>query len=340
MIKKHGLIVCIIGLGLSLTSCYSDIHFEDLMPEPVPVINAIASTDTVVLASVSRTYTETDNVHDLYVKDADVILNVNDGELREKMTMVEFDTVSNTRFPIHVVAYRSDYRPKAGDRLEITAATPYGIAKASDHVPEPVSIQGVETSFNYKVVPGITIVGNTIVSYYNKVCDVTYHVKFHDPAGVKNYYFVNVVSADADYYGFSHYIDYVDPLFSMQNQDITDIGNEGLRNGWGWTFSDETIDGLDYSLALRDSDYPVNDSEENSQYDVRVLIKLYSISEDYYKYLRSVLKDEEREESAIGDIGILEPVVIYSNVEGGTGIFGAYSVDEAFVEFKIEDNED
>ena len=45
---RHIVIASIAGLGLSVTSCYSDIHFEDLMPEPMPVINAVASTDTVV----------------------------------------------------------------------------------------------------------------------------------------------------------------------------------------------------------------------------------------------------------------------------------------------------
>ena len=339
---RHIVIASIAGLGLSVTSCYSDIHFEDLMPEPMPVINAVASTDTVVLASISRTYSEVEDVHDLYVKDADVELNVNGGEIIEKMTAVEFDTVTNTMEPIHVVAYKSNYMPKVGDHLEVTAVTPYGIAKASDNVPEPVKMEGVETSYNYKIVPGITFEGNTIVSYYNKECDVTFHVRFHDPVGEENYYFVNVVSADDGYYGDAYYIDYVDQVFSMQNQDITDIGSDGIRNEWGWTFSDETIDGLDYSLALRASGFPVNDDENPDRYNsnYKVVIRLYSVSEGYYKYLRSVLKDEQREESSVGDIGILEPVTIFSNVDGGTGIFGAYSMEETLVEFKIENNED
>ena len=335
---RHIVIASIAGLGLSVTSCYSDIHFEDLMPEPMPVINAVASTDTVVLASISRTYDEAEEVHDLYVKDADVELNVNNGEFIEKMSAVEFDTVSNTRVPIHVIAYKSSYRPKVGDRLEITATTPYGVAKASDRVPEPVLIQGVETSFNYKVVPGITFEGNTIVSYYDKECDVTFHVRFHDPAGEKNYYLVNVVSADEGFYGYSYYIDYVDQVFSMQNQDITDIGSDGIRNEWGWTFSDETIDGLDYSLELRASGFSVKENQRKYKAVIR-LTQRSTVSEDYYKYLRSVLRDEQRENSSVGDIGILEPVRIFSNVDGGTGIFGAYSMEETLVDFKIENDE-
>ena len=39
-------------IALLLQSCYSDIEFENLMPEPVPVINAVATPDTVVMASI------------------------------------------------------------------------------------------------------------------------------------------------------------------------------------------------------------------------------------------------------------------------------------------------
>ena len=83
-------------IALLLQSCYSDIEFKGLIPEPVPVINAVATPDTVVMASISRSYSYEENLGDLYVKDADVELNVNNGEFIEKMSAVEFDTVSNT----------------------------------------------------------------------------------------------------------------------------------------------------------------------------------------------------------------------------------------------------
>ena len=60
-----------------LTSCYSEIDFGELMPEPRPGVNAIASPDTVVIASISRTYSLDENVDDLFIKNADVQLTVN-----------------------------------------------------------------------------------------------------------------------------------------------------------------------------------------------------------------------------------------------------------------------
>lgn len=169
---------------------------------------------------------------------------------------------------------------------------------------------------------------------YSNVYDVTYHVKFSDPAGVPNYYLVNVQSK----YGASSsgvYVDYIDPVFEMQNQDITEIGSENsMRNGWGWTFSDEAIDGQDYSLALKETGV-ILDRNSTDPWQRQRSVRLYSLSESYYKYLRSVLKSNQREESSIGDIGILEPVAIFSNVEGGTGVFGAMGMTEMSFNIKL-----
>lgn len=324
--RKLLLVAVMAVAGVMLTSCYSRIDFDGLLPEPVPVINAVASPGNVVRASITRTYSVEENTNDLYIRDADVTLTVN-GSYTEQMTIVEFDTVINYGYePWHVVTYVSTYRPQVGDRIEISASTPYGEAHCSDEIPVPVAIRGVQTTLEQ--VDGYG-------GGYSNVYDVTYHVKFSDPAGVPNYYLVNVQSK---YYGASSsgvYVDYIDPVFEMQNQDITEIGSENsMRNGWGWTFSDEAIDGQDYSLALKETGV-ILDRNSTDPWQRQRSVRLYSLSESYYKYLRSVLKSNQREESSIGDIGILEPVAIFSNVEGGTGVFGAMGMTEMSFNIKL-----
>ena len=295
--------------GVMLTSCYSRIDFEGLLPEPVPVINAVSVEE---------------NTADLYIRDADVTLTVN-GSYTEQMTKVEFDTLINYGGePWHVVTYVSTYRPQVGDRIEISASTPYGEAHCSDEIPVPVAIRGVQTTLEPAEGYG---------SYQSNIYDVTYHVKFSDPAGVPNYYLVNVSAKDFWASGSVGYIEYIDPVFEMQNRDITEIGSENsMRNGWGWTFSDETIDGQDYSL--KETGVALSKNSTNPWQRQRS-VRLYSLSESYYKYLRSVLKSSQREESSIGDIGILEPVSIFSNVEGGTGVFGTMGMTEMSFNIKL-----
>ena len=52
---------------------------------------------------------------------------------------------------------------------------------------------------------------------------------------------------------------------------------------------------------------------------------LYSITEDYYKYMRSVQKDMHRDDSTLGDLGIYEPIFIHNSVDGGAGALCAQS---------------
>ena len=50
--------------------------------------------------------------------------------------------------------------------------------------------------------------------------------------------------------------------------------------------------------------------------------KLHFISESYYKYLKYRQKHYETKDNYLA-----VPVIVYSNVDGGTGFFGAYSSD-------------
>ena len=57
--------------------------------------------------------------------------------------------------------------------------------------------------------------------------------------------------------------------------------------------------------------------------------RLYSISKDYYDYLVSIICADTSSEgipAGMIDIGIAEPSAIHNNIDGGVGIFGAYSM--------------
>jgi len=300
--------------AILLPSCYSDIEFDDLMPEPAPVINAVANPDTVVMASISRTYRYDESVDDLLIRDADVSLYVND-QFVQKMTGKEFDWDSGIFYPgsdaelrKHKWVYMSDYVPHAGDKVEIRAATRYGDASVTDVVPRQVPIESVDGKLL-----------DNIESWMRYAAEYT--VWFTDPAGEKNYYLLTVLAVENNWWAdFSPmYVYYTDPLFVSQNKDILDITSGDIWNDWGCVFSDETIDGQHYGIRVKEVDNSMAMLPERR-------FCLRSISEDYYKYLRSVFKSQQREDSDLGGLGLKEPVVIYSNVVGGTGIMASQYV--------------
>jgi hypothetical protein len=90
-------------------------------------------------------------------------------------------------------------------------------------------------------------------------------------------------------------------------------------------FSDELFNGKEYSLkfSFNSSTYIYKDQTYNQTSKVPIKqelnIELQSISESYFKYLRS------QSASASTIEFFSEPVQIYSNVKGGIGILGSYS---------------
>ena len=300
--------------AILLPSCYSDIEFDDLMPEPAPVINAVANPDTVVMASISRTYRYDESVDDLLIRDAEVSLYVNDKFVQD-MKGKEFDWDSGTFYPgsdaelrKHKWVYMSDYVPHAGDKVEIRAATRYGDARVTDVVPRQVPVESVDAKLL-----------DNIESWMRYAAEYT--IWFTDPAGEKNYYLLTALaianSAETSYSPM--YVYYTDPLIVSQNKDILDVTSGDIWNDWGCVFSDETIDGQRYGVRVKEVDNSFVVTPKRR-------FCLRSISEDYYKYLRSMFKYQQREDSELGGLGQKEPVVINSNVEGGTGIMASQYV--------------
>ena len=65
-----------------------------------------------------------------------------------------------------------------------------------------------------------------------------------------------------------------------------------------------------------------------------IKIQLFAISKDYYYYLVDVarLQGDSGISSGLIDIGAVEPIKIFSNIDGGVGIMGAYNLSEKCVD--------
>ena len=204
--------------------------------------------------------------------------------------------------------------PQAGDKVKLVATTPeYGSAWAEDVVPQRVPIEKIEVSCRKETGDPYSIQNNTPgnITYNNEYYAFQYYITFRDTPGKANYYQLWV---EGD-------IQYIDPIFNSVNSTIDGtLGYDSVDGRGGRVFTDELIDGKEYTIQVKEliqAHYSVQDLKERS-------INLYSLSESYYQYLLSLEKISASTLSgSLSNIGLAEPLRVYTNVNNGTGILGA-----------------
>lgn len=114
-----------------------------------------------------------------------------------------------------------------------------------------------------------------------------------------------------------------EPVFSNRFSALDQILNEDLNFDYnGIAFTDELFDGQSYSFNLPWGG-TITTPTDKTYFRKQYVVFLYSISESYYNYMRMLNQLNEGSFTGdLADIGLAEPIRVYSNVEGGTGILG------------------
>lgn len=218
--------------------------------------------------------------------------------------------------------YPSNYRSKSlfpdpGKEYSVIVKAPgYPDATASTVIPERVQINKLDTSR--------IIVGPDPYHPYLKNVLFLCNINFSDPANETNYY---MFSVSRNYYlgqtGFYFYTQ--DPIVEEK------LGNEA-NEPYAIAFSDKAINGRNYNLRISvygvDFGMPFLDDRgttdgvpDSTDHKKVISFRLYSITEDYYKYIQTFNQYKKNYGNPL-----TEPVMIYSNISGGYGIFGAAAV--------------
>lgn len=157
---------------------------------------------------------------------------------------------------------------------------------AKTDIPAPVPIQTTDTS--------------TMVIESRQYFEID--MKFNDPPGTKNYYMAEVQREgwSGEWYN----------LFTT----TSDMNASGEYNG-KIIFSDELFNGLSKTFRIEISKEDLTSVSDS----VNLMVNLYSLSYDSYMYMLTV------EQSGYNS-PFTEPVVVYSNIKEGYGIFAGYSV--------------
>lgn len=306
--------------------CEREINLEHLRPDPKLVLNCLALQGDTLAVELSRTWFYTEDIPDVYVSGADVELYVND-VFRERLT----ETKNEGGYPVdETIRYKSSsYLPATGDRIRIVASKEgFKTAEAVTEIPRPCAVS--DCRLIQETVRDTSSWGDDYtyiyVSQTNKM-----QFTLRDEPGEENYYLLylrqgNVYGGDEDttYRWSSFFPDYgSEPLFAVQSSAFDQIlGYDGVGGYNGLAFSDELFAGKSYQFNIPwNMSYSYTENVVNHPYRYRCYV--YSISRSYYNYMKSL--NDLYESGFTGDlaeIGFAEPIRIYSNVEGGTGILG------------------
>lgn len=200
--------------------------------------------------------------------------------------------------------YRSDERIQAGQTYQIKATTAQGTVSASQYIPMELKFEKLayEDSVQYES---------------EEVVLSKIEIEINDRASEENYYDLLIYQKPVK--------DTIEPLRYRANpldpssttQDIL-YGNRDVfqENGNDYVtrslFSDVSFDGKNLKLSLWvKTAFP----------DLPVHVHLKSISKDYFNYIEQVITS-----SGTLDDPFTEPVTIQTNIEGGLGVFGGYSL--------------
>ena len=320
-------------LSLSLSSCYKEIDLDKYRTQPKIVINCAISPDNVIMASVTRTWFYPESTPYVKLPHAKVDLYIND-EYVEQMKWEQYNKNDHSSASPDSV-FTSHITPKEQDKVKIVvSAKGYETAVAEETVPRHVPI--LKTGYH-----NITKRPNTDVTYIDPdgnlieqfIYEIEYEITVQDKNETSDFYALTTSRTKTYSWGEDFYqneLQTTDPVLS-ENINILDgaMGFDGLDNH-SFLFTDKQISGQTYTLKFKET------CKENPDGST-ISIYLYSLSQSYYQYILSIQKiSGSTLEGALGNLGFGEPIRVYSNIEGGSGILGAcnISVQKTTIHYK------
>jgi len=292
---------------LLLSQLLFNIGCQKVVNMDVPITNdklvliGMIGNETPLQIGITRTYGIFDYVDYTMPEEqyaVDIIMTVNNDELYE----LKKDTAVNT--------YTSDYIPKAQDKIEITAMMlDFDTIKSRARIPnklEPYNIQYADSAFVDEIGKNVSLL----------------ILGFQDIPDVINYYEVNINAICTDslnthvaIYGLSSN----SPI--IQNENILNYDPYSLVFSDA-LFKDQKIE-LDITFKYYFQAYDITEHQINQ---LKIFLTFSNISKEYYLYKKTLLKQTfDNEQSIWENMGGSEPINVFTNIEGGYGIFAGYA---------------
>jgi hypothetical protein len=262
------------------------------------VINGLIATDTLLNVYINKSayIISTGPVFHSDLENADV--NFYQNSIRID-SLYHFNMGINTSTIFYAGNYWSkSVFPLPGMEYKIVAKVP-GLpdATATTTIPDLVRIERVDTS-------------RIIFGFHGHNYRMIFNIEFTDPANETNYYLFRMSS-----FGFkfnSH-----NNSFASQDPIIEEEMKNGSNSIEGVVFSDKLINGQKHNLTVStNGSFSSNGPKKTIMY-----LRLYSITDEYFKYIQTLNLYNAKKGNPLA-----EPVIVYSNITGGLGIFAGAAV--------------
>ena len=307
--------ISIICFAAIASSCERTVTLDLPEHESKLVVNSIFSNDSIWKLSVSQSTGILDNDDFGFMDNAEVTI-YQDGNFLETLSL---ETIETTTY---------DYTTGQEEIEEIPFYTSENVATSNHEYSVEVAVNGFETASATATLP--TPVNISEVTVENLFADVeegyqqqegSLSITFDDPEG-ENFYELKVWAAFE--YTYSDYI-FNDSINDYIAQEVTEevfyniyletndvaLSNDANKSGQSILFTDEFFEGDTKTLALQTYDaIPLDGS---------IVVELRSISKEVYLYNSSYNNQRWSRDDPFS-----EPIFVYSNIENGFGIFGAY----------------
>ena len=306
MIRTKNVVLALVLLNL--TSCIKILN-DDLTSKPTKlVLNAAISPDSALTVNLSRTF------------------NVFEDESNKNLPFVDSAKIGvfengNHLFDLQSLGYgyyiKDNFYPVVGETYSLEATFgSYKKIQASTIIPTKVPIFSFDT------------LSIEVEDEYNgRETHYIGKLKYKDPGGRDNQYQLSCRVWYKNEFG--------DEIWYDQAIWVAESETMLFDNSYGsLLWSDKYTEGKDVEIRfVFFNTYKYDKSLAAETEIIRFKFFFQSINHDYYTYLKSL---NMYYESGGSEDPFSEPVVIFSNIENGYGIFGSYNTDTATAEIAFE----
>lgn len=285
------------------TACEEEIFFSDDKFVPQIVLNSIFTNDSIWLIKLTHTTSIFDKSDaSNYVSDAKIIVTDAKGE-----SVCEFVHIGKGIYQSHSCkySYEKEFKIFANSKK-------YGSVSSSSTIPTKAAIEYVKLKE---------------VSELDNANEIEFQFKDQN---IDNKYFIwSIIDVDTSHVGSGQNNGTLNSPLDIKTW-VDDINDQAhlVKNGKlnsSLALSGEELEANDNTTSIfttrkfyRDGETPPADDAKKVP-----MLRLMTVSEDLYQYYKSL---EDYLKYNNNNASVIEPQKIYSNINGGYGIFAGYSI--------------